>query len=108
MYSLSLWLALGAFGMALGCPWIDFGANLAPCGLPLAPLGVPWGAQGNFIRFVKNWTFNSEQMCLMYRAGAQNLASRNSPPDQADQADPHKGGIWPAARNPSSSGRGLG
>ena len=46
MYSLSLWLALGAFGMALGCPWVDFGAHLAPFGLPLGPLGVPWGCLG--------------------------------------------------------------
>ena len=70
MYSLSLWLALGAFGMALGCPWVDFGAHLAPFGLPLGPLGVPWGAQGDFLGFVKNWTSNSEQMCLKYRTGA--------------------------------------
>ncbi len=27
-------------------------------------------------------------MCLMYRAGTQNLASRNSPADPADPADP--------------------
>ena len=56
MYSLSLWLALGAFGMALGCPWVDVGAHLAPFGLPLGPLVVSWGAQGDFLGFVKNWT----------------------------------------------------
>ncbi len=98
MYSLSLWLALGAFGMALGCPWVDFGAHLAPFGLPLGPLGVPWGAQGNFLRFVKNWTSSySEQMCLMYRAGTQNLASRNSP---ADPADPAKVAYGPQLATP--------
>ena len=95
MYSLSLWLALGALGMALGCPWVDFGAHLAPFGCHWAPcgphgslggslgvpwgsLGVPWGAQADFLRFVENWTSNSEQMCLMYCACAQNLAN---PPD---------------------------
>ena len=52
MYSLSLSLALGAFGMALGCPLVDFGGHLAPFGLPLGPL-------------VKNWTSNSEQKCLI-------------------------------------------
>ena len=51
--------------------------------LSLGALGVPWRAQGNFLRFVENWTSNSEPMCLMYCAGAQNLASRNS-----FQADP--------------------
>ena len=83
------WLVLLALGMALVCPWLDFGAHLAPFGLPLGPLGapsgpsglpwgslgvpwvpsgLPWGAQGDFIGFVKKWTSNSEQMCLKYRA----------------------------------------
>ena len=105
MYSLSLSLALGVFGMALGCPWVDFGGHLAPFGLPLGPLGVPWGAQGDFLGFVKNWTSNSEQMCLIYRAGAQNLASHYSPADPANPPDPHK---VAAACNPPSSRCGLG
>ena len=100
MYSLSLWLALGAFGMALGCPWVDFGAHLTPFGLPLGPLGVPWGAQGNFLRFVENWTSNSEQMCLMYRAGAQNLANQNSPGGPAYPPDPAKVANGPQLATP--------
>ena len=109
MYSLSLWLALGAFGMALGCPWVDFGAHFDPFGLPLAPLGVPWGclggAQGKCLELVKEWTSNSEQMCLMYRAGAQNLASQNS---QADPDNPAKVAYGPQLATPPSSRRGLG
>ena len=125
MYSLSLWLALGAFGMALGCPWVDFGAHLAPFGLPLGPLeslggplgslgdplgvpwnalggalGVAWGAHGNFIRFVRIWTSNSEQMCLMCRACAQNLASRNSPANHANPPDPAKVAYGPQLATP--------
>ena len=53
IYSLSFWLVLVALGMALGCPWLDFGAHLALFGLPLGflgslwgPLGVPWGSLG--------------------------------------------------------------
>ncbi len=60
-------------------------------------MGVPWGAQGNFPRFVEKWTPNSEQMCLMYRAGAQNLASWNSP---LDPADPHKVAYGPQLATP--------
>ena len=86
MYSLPLWLALGAFGMALGC---EFGGHLAPSGLPVGPLGVPWDAQDDFLGFVQNQTSNSEQMCLIYRAGAKNLASHYSPVDPANHTKWH-------------------
>ena len=36
---------------------------------------------GDVLGFDKNWTANSEQMCPIYRAGAQNLASHYSPAD---------------------------
>ena len=39
-------------------------------GSPRGSLGVAWGAQGDFLRFVENWTPNSEQMCLFARACA--------------------------------------
>ena len=75
IYSLSPWLVLVALGLALGCPWLDLGAHLVPFELPLGALGTQWdplevprGAHANFLTFVKNWTLNSEQMCLKYRA----------------------------------------
>ncbi len=65
---------------SLGVPWGVLGSSFQPLRGPLGSLGslgdpwgclaAPWGAQGNFLRSVENWTPNSEQMCLMYRAGA--------------------------------------
>ena len=59
----------GVRGLALVCLWLECGAHLPPFGLPLDPLG-PLGCQNDFLRFVENWTPNSEQMCLFARACA--------------------------------------
>ena len=68
IYSLPCWLVSVSLGMALACPWLDFGAlgslwvALGPFGGPLGfpwdpvgvplgslgvPLDVPWGALGS-------------------------------------------------------------
>ena len=39
------------------------------------------------MRNYASWTPNSEQMCLFARACAQNIASRNSPPNPANPAE---------------------
>ena len=61
IYSLSFWLVSVSLGMALACPWLDFGALgslwvalgplAGPSGIPWGslgvPLGVPWGSLGD-------------------------------------------------------------
>ena len=60
----------GSLGGPLGIPWGFLGGPLGFPWVPWGPLGVPWGAQGDSIGVVKNWTSNSEQMCLKYCACA--------------------------------------
>ena len=65
---------------------------LAPCWGARGPCDVPQVPQVLRLRTKSSrelWTrcSLSEQMCLKYRACAENLASRNSPPDPADPAD---------------------
>ena len=43
---------------------------MVPLGVPWGASGVPCSAQGDFLRFVENWTPNSEQMCPFYNACA--------------------------------------
>ena len=82
-------------------PWLDFGAHLAPFELPLGPLGslcawgslgdplgvprgslgAPWGAQGDFLRFVeKSDAQFRANVSICMRLRIKN-ASRNSSPD---------------------------
>ena len=71
-------------------------------------LWEPLGCTCFFITLFEKWTSFSEQMGRISATSAQNQASRSSPPDPPICPLCPGSGIWPAARNPPSSRRGLG
>ena len=74
----------------LGSTWANLGptwANLDPTWANLDPAWANLRFSLSFIDFVGFQGVLSEQMCLKYRACAENLATRNSPADQSFPAE---------------------
>ena len=68
----------------------QLGPTWGQLGLTWANLDPTWANLRFSLIFIDSVGFQgvlSEQMCLKYRACAENLASRNSPPDPADPAE---------------------